>query len=467
MKILMLCADWGIPVAGDAGCSVHLRELAASFGELGHEVRMLVANPSGATPLRVEMVETVPYRTCWPSLLQTVESARGGRREPAPRRDPAPDSEAAWSQAGLVTPAGHPAPQPQPASSPRECGAPSLGTRLMYQSLPALVDLGEELALYRFRFGRECARVIGQWRPDLVYERYALGQTGGWRASRSAGVPFFLEVNAPLVRERAARAGLGWGWRALSGRDERRLWSGSDAVFCVSEELRRQVVAAGAPEGRVITTPNGVDCSRFLPRRADGRLRGGGAADSVLIGWLGSLSQGRGVEEFLEMLAPVLREAPQARGVVIGGGPLMESCLARARSLGLEGRVVFTGAVAHREVPALLADLDIAVASYPAARDFYFSPMKVYEYMACALPVVAGSMGQMASLIRHRETGLLVPPGDDAAWSTALLELCDNPGLRSELGMNARGFVARGHSWRRNAEIVTGRARELQCAGGA
>ena len=91
--------------------------------------------------------------------------------------------------------------------------------------------------------------------------------------------------------------------------------------------------------------------------------------------------------------------------------------------------------------------MDVAVAPYPHSPDFYFSPLKVLEYMAAGLPVIASRIGQLTSLIQHGRNGILCPPGQPAALATALEQLMMNPALRQTLGNEARRTVEQSHSW--------------------
>jgi glycosyltransferase involved in cell wall biosynthesis len=91
--------------------------------------------------------------------------------------------------------------------------------------------------------------------------------------------------------------------------------------------------------------------------------------------------------------------------------------------------------------------MDVGVAPYPNLSHFYFSPLKVYEYMASGLSVVASRIGQIADLIEHGVTGLLYPPGCPDNLSTALERLRLEPDLRCRLGHAARAKVIRHHTW--------------------
>jgi glycosyltransferase involved in cell wall biosynthesis len=128
-------------------------------------------------------------------------------------------------------------------------------------------------------------------------------------------------------------------------------------------------------------------------------------------------------------------------------------------SRGLLSVTHFTGAVSPWVVPGLLASMDVAVAPYPKLASFYFSPLKVYEYMAAGLPVVASDIGQLRRELRHEATGLLVPPGGVAALAQALGRLAEDPDLRQQLGAAAREDVLRHHTWEAAA------IRMLQLAG--
>lgn len=445
MRILLCCADWGVPLGGSGGASVHLRSLATALAGLGHVVRLVVSNPGG--PSKPDLpVDVVSGERLWPVVHGLVERARG--RGCPTRAATAPGAVLAASSCST--------------SSGVSLGPSTEGswkTRFYYETLPQLADQAQECFFHPVRFGRAVSRIMADFEPDAVYERYALCQTGASRAVRSAGrarVPHILEVNASLAGERfgpgKSSGALGW-W---SARVEGRLWRRADRVVCVSETLRRLAVSAGVDPARVRVMPNGVDVAAFSPDRPKGRLRKllGVGEEAVLIGWIGALSPGRGGEEFLHVLAQVLPLVAEAAGVVIGGGPLDGAYRRLAGELGISDRVVFVGAVDHDQAPDLLVDLDIAVACYPRRGDFYFSPMKVAEYLACGLPVVSGRTGLRPEVIADGVNGLVVEPDDARAWGRTLAGLCRDRDLRARLGREARQAALSGPTWLGNARLV-------------
>jgi glycosyltransferase involved in cell wall biosynthesis len=91
--------------------------------------------------------------------------------------------------------------------------------------------------------------------------------------------------------------------------------------------------------------------------------------------------------------------------------------------------------------------MDIGVAPYRGGEPFYFSPLKIYEYMASGLPVVASDVGDLARVVRHGETGLICPPDDPAALAAALGRLADDPASARRMGRAGRAQVFERHTW--------------------
>ncbi|MBL8695756.1 MAG: glycosyltransferase family 4 protein [Planctomycetes bacterium] len=287
-------------------------------------------------------------------------------------------------------------------------------------NIPVLAHLTERHALQPF---------------DLVYERLSLFGTAGSRFCAKYQVPHFLEVNAPLVDEQKRFRGLAH--EDLARAIERQLLSGAQQVLAVSPALARHAVALGAASERVQVQPNGAE-AQWFHRGVDGshvRASLGFCDTDVVVGFIGGLRPWHGIEHLFAGFDRARRSNSSLRLLLVGDGPLSPMAQERAEKSG--GVVVWRPAVAHREVPALLAACDLLTATYAADAAPYFSPLKIAEAMLVGRPMIASRIEGIGPLLRHGETGWLVEPGDDAAFASALELLASDAPLRAAIGARA------------------------------
>ncbi|MFQ5612161.1 MAG: glycosyltransferase family 4 protein [Anaerolineae bacterium] len=287
---------------------------------------------------------------------------------------------------------------------------------------------------------------------DLVYERYSLWSFAGMEYARAAGVPGLLEVNAPLIEEQAEHRGLVD--RPGAERTAERAFGAATALLAVSDGVAAYLENHPAAQGRVQVVPNGVNPDRFPAGLAPARLGDSGA---FTVGFVGTLKPWHGLDVLVEAFAALHRLDPGARLLVVGDGPGRAGLEAELAARGLSSAAHLAGAVPPDAIPAWLASMDVAVAPYPDLPRFYFSPLKVYEYMAAGISVVASRIGQIAALIEDGVTGLLCPPGNPEALASALRRLRAEPGLRRRLGRAARATVIHRYTW----DTVAGRILNL------
>ncbi|MFQ5601558.1 MAG: glycosyltransferase family 4 protein [Candidatus Krumholzibacteriia bacterium] len=414
MQILYVCSDFGIPVYGHKGAAIHLRAMARALTDLGH--RVCVLSPS--TEREANLDFDVPVRTLAPP----------------------PEHVALTKEIRHVDKA--------------------LGTMLSGHE----ARVGQEVR--NLLYGRTVAQagpLLDDLHVDFVYERYALLSFGGGELARNLGVPHLLEVNAPLVLEQQRARGLQL--RDLALEIEHRVWRQADALLVVSAELRDHALETGVAPERVHVVPNGVDACRFVaPVDARARARAEiGLGTGPVIGFVGSLKTWHGTDVLLQAFAALRGRHPDAVLLFVGDGPMRQRLEQQAAGLGVASRVRFTGAVDHTRVPELLAAMDVATAPYLPSEDFYFSPIKVYEYMAAGLPVVASRIGQVRELT---DAGWVtaVEPGDVAALEQALERLLDDPRACKAQAERAREWALRERTWSANARRLVGLGTSLIAA---
>lgn len=283
---------------------------------------------------------------------------------------------------------------------------------------------------------------------DLVYERYSLWSFAGMEYAAASGTPGLLEINAPLIEEQAAYRGLVD--RASAEEVAVRAFRAATVAIAVSEQVAAYT-RRYRPDAPVVVVANGVDPTRFEPGLSP-RLP---APPGIFtVGFVGSLKPWHGVSVLVEAFATLHHSDSLTRLLIVGHGSERARLEADVAERGLSDAVVFTGSVGFADVPGLLASMDVGVAPYPDLPGFYFSPLKVYEYMAAGLPVVASRIGQLTEIIEHDRTGVLCPPGDPVALALALAHLGASPEKRGQLGQWARAAVLRRHTWDRVAERI-------------
>lgn len=335
------------------------------------------------------------------------------------------------------------------------------GQRIQRMILPRVLKLPaplREVAEYAYSpFGvRRIVSANRGFAADLLYERYAFGNRAGALASREMRLPFVLEVNSPLVDELAGTRGIAFG--TLARRIERFIFSSADLVCVVSEELRQILVRSGVAPDKMVVVPNGVHLERFhLPISAEQRaaaraeLRISASPESVVVGFVGYFRRWHGLDLLIRAWSGCRND--DLHLVLIGDGEGVSDIASLVADLDVADRVHFGGAHPLEAIPGLLAALDIAV--LPAITP-YASPLKLVEYMAAGLPIVAPDQPNIRELVQDRESALLFPPGSMQGLATALETLIHDRTLRERLGRKARASVEqRCLTWRANAQRIT------------
>jgi glycosyltransferase involved in cell wall biosynthesis len=293
--------------------------------------------------------------------------------------------------------------------------------------------------------------VLGRERPDVVLTLHAL-RFSSLLAARRLGIPVVLQVNAPVTHEIGRfRPEL----RLLPGISEwveRRMLEAADGVIVVSSALRDYLAGRGVEPAKIAVIPNGADIELFRPEAAEQAIRAR-FPGQVLVGFAGSFARFHGLELLEQAIDRIGRRQPGVQFVLAGPGAaqLRERC----RQLGCDGQVMFLGALPHDRMPGVLAAMDVLVAPYAAQDFFYFSPIKLFEHMACGRAVLAARLGQIAEVIEHGRDGLLYDPADPDDFIEKLLELARDRACRARLGAEARRTIASHYTWNHNVRRVT------------
>lgn len=356
-----------------------------------------------------------------------------------------------FGQVLMVTATGptDPATARTTATTARSTGVPAPARRRrLVTARTAVKDLRDLARALGF------ARRAGKAVPDgtdatVVWQHHEPWQWSGWLLARRCRAPWVLFVDAPVVWESRAWGVRRPGWgRLLERLGEVPQLRRADVVACVSSAVAQEVRRLGAPAERIVVTPCSADPEVFTRTQHDAsQVRTDlGLEGRVVVGWLGSFRRFHGLDLLLEAYALAREHHPELALLLVGDGAERSSVEDEVRSRALPD-VVFTGMVPHDQVPCHLAAMDIGVVVDPGASQWHYSPLKLQEYMASGLAVVAPRSGQVPTTVRDQREGLLVTPNDPVALATCLRALAGDPRLRERLGAAARARSVAAGGW--------------------
>jgi glycosyltransferase involved in cell wall biosynthesis len=323
-------------------------------------------------------------------------------------------------------------------------GAPE-GVRTIDMSLPKKLTLRPPVEVID-RLLRKAGNV------HVIHERSEESGGVGVKLAEAIDRPLVLEVNTPLSGHPSPIV------RKIADWNLRRQARAADAI--ITQTLASRHIIEGYSRRPVYVIPNGADPDVFRPDAppiaipdAEGR--------SPVITFAGSLRPWHGVADLVEAAAHILTAHRNALFVFVGGGERLESFEALAAEKLPEGSYHFTGPVEPEDVPSYLAAADLLVAPFSPGSDpvraaqfrshgMWWSPVKIFEYMAMGKPIVACSAGPVAEYLTH--SGVTVPPGDTVALARAAARLLDDPELSETLGSQARERLVENYTWRHAAE---------------
>ena len=315
--------------------------------------------------------------------------------------------------------------------------------------LPRFLYELAELA-YSFIAYRRLARTIHEFQPDGIYERYNLYLLAGVWAKKRFGLPFILEVNAPMAVERRQYGGLSW--PSLADRMEIYVWKNADVILPVTQVLADYMASKGVDSARIRVIPNAINELHYaaLPsvEQAKAELGLGGR---TVIGFTGFVREWDRLDRIVQWIA--LRAADRnVHLLVIGDGPARLEIEACAASLGVSDRLTFTGAVARERVPGLSMAFDIALQT---ALVPYASPLCLFEYLALSKAIVAPDQPNHREILAQGVDAVLYDPQDPRGIENALDTLSQDEGLCKRVATAAGQVIARKQlTWRQHAEKV-------------
>ncbi|MEG8029608.1 TIGR04063 family PEP-CTERM/XrtA system glycosyltransferase [Sphingomonas aerolata] len=305
-------------------------------------------------------------------------------------------------------------------------------------------------------FARRIEAAVDAFRPDILHAHSpVLDALAGLIVARRRKLPLVYEIRA--FWEDAA-VGNGTGTEgSLAYRTTRALetWAvgRADGVAVICEGLRDDLIARGIDGGKIMVSPNGVDLTVFgaVPPRDDALAATLGLDGRDVVGFIGSFYDYEGLDDLIAAMPALVAARPDARLLLVGGGPMADALAAQAAASPVAGAIHFVGRVPHADVERYYGLIDIL--AYPRKRmrlTDLVTPLKPLEAMAQGRMVAASDVGGHRELIRDGDTGTLFPPDDPPAIAAALAGMFDDRADWPSRRQRARAFVERDRNWSSN-----------------
>ena len=301
---------------------------------------------------------------------------------------------------------------------------------------------------------------LARRKPDVVMERYVTFGGAGAVLARLLRRPLVMEVNSPHVEELFIRMGIQN--RSLTWLLRRWVDFQFRAASAVVAPIRGIVPEHAADKVTLVTWAANVDM--FHPGlRLDPGVNGLreqlNLPEGKTVLFAGSFRSWHGVMDLPEIVAEVLDRDPEVVFLLVGDGDCFDELSARFRAEGLEPNVRLVGRRAYEEVPRYCALADVGIAPYDASAypalerfGFYWSPLKIFEYLASGVPVVTVDYPALAELVGHGERGRTVAARDFPAMADAIVSLLHDRAERGRMGEAGRRYVESHSSWAKHAE---------------
>ena len=299
-------------------------------------------------------------------------------------------------------------------------------------------------------------------RPSLLQPttNYLNGQIA-LSVGEHSGIPVVYEVRGFLEET----------WRSVMGETitdseryqrtkaiETEIMRRAAGVVTLSETMRADILARGGVDpDKVVVIPNAVDVERFHPGPRDEALAAslGIEPDEAVVGYISSLTSYEGIPYLLDAISRLRADGRRVRGLVVGDGKEREAleAIVAGDPLLADGGAILTGRVPHDDIEGYYRLIDVFVV--PRTNDRVsrlVTPLKPYEAMAMARPIVVSAVPALQEIVDDGQTGRTFAVEDAAALAAVVAELLDDPAQRERLGSAARTWVSDHRTWAQNGQ---------------
>jgi glycosyltransferase involved in cell wall biosynthesis len=300
-------------------------------------------------------------------------------------------------------------------------------------------------------------------KPDIVYYR---GVTLGGIISRLFNVPSVAEANGIYPDE--IKIGQPYFFKFVGcflRLRERMNYFLANRIICVTEGIKRELVKNYGVKNVICKViPNGANTTLFKPMdKIACRRKLGLKEDYFYLGFVGSFRSWVGLDTLIEAVSVIKEKGyERIRCILVGDESSMGHLKEGVNRHNLQEEIVFIGDISYEEVAVFVNSFDVCLAPFKRERNIKIglSPLKLYEYLACARAVIASRLQGISEIISDGKCGYLFEPDDVEDLASRIIESYSERDKLNELGDNGRTLVEKRFSWEEIARRVESVLRE-------
>jgi glycosyltransferase involved in cell wall biosynthesis len=304
---------------------------------------------------------------------------------------------------------------------------------------------------------RFCKKVAKKHDAHIIYERRTSPKIG-YALHKLLKIPYVVEINAIVEEEKALLSGDddNASFKGFRKNMRTRFFQEAALVIAVTEGIKDHLHNLyDLPKERIAVVPNGANTELFKPMDRENCIRELGLdPNKRYICFTGNLAPWQGLIHMIDAMPLILKKKENAGFLIVGGGKEKEALERRAGELNLEGHVIFSGWVEYENVPVYINASDVCVAPLAAGRERSgSSALKIFEYLACAKPVVSTDLPGL-EFLKDTQCGMVVPKGDISLLADSVSRLLSKNDIRVSMGKNGRKIVEDKYSWDSTARMI-------------
>lgn len=298
-------------------------------------------------------------------------------------------------------------------------------------------------------FIKDLSEYIGRANHDIIYIRPVPFDQTISKLKCIFKAPVILEINSPMFLE--MEYVYGKTMFNIERKIENKNWRMAASLITVSDENKQILIDNGILHEKIAVFPNTVNLNRF-----DSSVKGNCTTitderKEYRIGFVGNFSKWHGIKILVEAFSIALATKPNLKLILLGNGEERPSVEQLINELEIEPFVELSGSVNPDKIPHYLSTFDILVAPYIKIDRFYFSPLKIYEYLAAKKPIIVSDIQALSNLLMDGYNCIKFEPGDPKQLAEKIIFLCNNKTFSDTVSVNGRKTIEKIGGWENTA----------------